>query len=323
MTMKRVGVIIPLLNEEKLVSMLVSRIQSSVAGLPYQFQFIFVDDGSSDNTLRLLLESQKMDARISVVKLSRNWGFQCAYNAGIDYFDGDAAILMDGDLEDPPELIKEFLAKWEEGFDVVYAIKESRQESRFKKSLFTLFYILMERFSMIHIDQQAGMFSLLDKAAFSELKKMKERHKYYVGLRFFLGFRQVAVSYHREPRYAGVPKQSFRKLLNYALNAFFSFSFLPIRLLTYLGILILAIDLLAGFGMGIAWYAGLQSQKFENLPYGTISFSLLVLAILSVQIIFLGIIGEYIVRIFDEVRNRPYYIVERVFTSEEGKEGPR
>lgn len=305
--MKTVSIVIPVFNEENIVEELIFRLKNATHNLRYSFEFVLVDDGSSDNTLKKVLAIQNEEPRLKIVKLSRNWGFQNAYNAGLEFASGDCVILMDGDLEDPPELIPEFLKKWEEGFDVVYAVKETRYESKFKKLMFHIFYKLMKRFSELNIDEQAGMFSLIDRKVVCELKKFKEKSKYYVGLRFFIGFNQTKIFYHRDKRFAGVPKQTFRKLVNYALNAFFSFSFLPIRLLTYFGIFLLLVIILISIIFSIIKIWGFV------IISGWISIVLLILWILAVQIIFMGIIGEYVARIFDEVRNRPYYIVENVF----------
>ncbi len=305
--MKTVSIVIPVFNEENIVKELISRLQNATHNLEYSFEFVLVDDGSSDNTLKKVLAIQNEEPRLKIVKLSRNWGFQNAYNAGLEFASGDCVVLMDGDLEDPPELIPEFLKKWNEGFDIVYAVKETRHESKFKKLMFHIFYKLMKRFSELNIDEQAGMFSLIDRKVVCELKKFKEKSKYYVGLRFFIGFNQAKIFYHRDKRFAGAPKQTFRKLVNYALNAFFSFSFLPIRLLTYFGIFLLLVIILISLVFSITKIWGFVTVS------GWISIVLLILWILAVQIIFMGIIGEYVARIFDEVRNRPYYIVENVF----------
>lgn len=310
--MKKISIIVPIYNEENIVEELMRRILKSAGALPYNFEFLFVDDGSSDNTLSLLLDIQKKENRLKIIKLSRNWGYQNAFNAGIDYADADAAILIDGDLEDPPEIIKLFLEKWEEGFDIVYAVKETRCETRLKKLLFSIFYSLMERFSNVRVDRQSGMFSLMDRKVISELKKFKERYKYYVGLRAFVGFKKTQIFYHREKRHAGKPKQDIGRLINYGMDALFSFSFLPIRLLTYFGLFILfTITIFSVFLITIKIFK-LQGWIFYDVP-GWTSIIMITFFILAIQIIFLGIIGEYIARIFDEVRNRPYYIVEKIF----------
>ncbi|MCX5829711.1 MAG: glycosyltransferase family 2 protein [Deltaproteobacteria bacterium] len=309
--MKKVSIVIPVYNEEAIVSELIGRLQKATSALPYQFEFILVDDGSTDSTLCNLLQIQRSDSRLIILKLSRNWGHQNAYNAGLDHVTGNAVILMDGDLEDPPEMISVFLQKWEEGFDVVYALKETRQESIFKKFLFSIFYSILQTISDISVEKQAGMFSLMDEKVIRELIQLKERNKYYVGLRYMLGFKQVSVSYNREKRFAGKPRQSFRKLMNYAFNAFFSFSFLPIRLLTYSGMFILATIVIMSIILVTMKLFKSYIPFYHDLP-GWTSVILAFLFLLGIQITFMGILGEYIARIFDEVRNRPYYIVEKV-----------
>lgn len=311
--MKKVSIVVPVYNEENLLSELISRLQKATGDLPYDFEFILIDDGSRDNTLFKLLQIQKDEPRLEILKLSRNWGHQNAYNAGLDHATGNAVIFMDGDLEDPPELIKDFVKKWEEGFDVVYALKETRQENRIKKIMFSVFYDILQRISEVSIDKQAGMFSLMDEKVVRELVKFKERNKYYVGLRFLVGFNQTSIPYRREKRFAGTPKQTFRKLTHYALNGFFSFSFLPIRLLTYSGMFILCIIGFLSIALIIMKLFASHLWFYRDLP-GWTSMVLAFLFLFGIQITFLGIIGEYIARIFDEVRNRPYYIVEAVFT---------
>jgi polyisoprenyl-phosphate glycosyltransferase len=316
--MKKISIIIPIFNEEDIVVELVFRIKKAISDLRYRFEIVMVDDGSNDGTLVKLLSIQANTPQLKIVKLSKNWGHQNAYNAGLDNATGNAVVLMDGDLEDPPEVIREFIKKWEEGFDIVTATKKSRYESRVKKLMFSLFYQLIKRFSNVSMDRQTGMFSLIDEKVVKELRKCNEKNKYYVGLRSFLGFKQVSITYNRDKRYSGNPKQTYRKLINYALNAFFSFSFLPIRVMTYFGILVLLTAFLLSFVLVTVRLFNLNFWVFRSLP-GWTSIVILILFILSVQIIFMGFIGEYVARIFDEVRNRPYYIIENVFESKQSK----
>jgi polyisoprenyl-phosphate glycosyltransferase len=317
--MKTITIVIPLLDEEENIPTLYNRLNKTTLELDYDFNFLIVDDGSSDSTLENLLAIQKKDPRLKIVKLSRSWGHQNAFNAGLDHAEGDAIVLMDGDLEDPPELICEFIKKWEDGNDVVYAVKESRQRSLFDRCMFALFYKLMQRFSDIKVEYQSGIFSLIDKKVLHYLNSCREKNKYYAGLRSFVGFKQTGIFFHREERYAGKPKQTFRKLANDGLNAFFSFSFLPIRLLTYFGLLLLGINSIFSIVLIIGKMGDFQFWFFRQLHElpGWTSIILLMLFLLSVQIIFLGILGEYIARIFDEVRNRPNYIVDKVFNSQD------
>lgn len=309
--MKTVSIVSPLFNEEDTVELLVERLAAAVAGLPYEFEFIFVDDGSRDRTLERLLALHSRDSRIKVVELSRNWGFQCAYNAGLDTSAGDAVVLMDGDLQDPPELIPRLLEEWESGAEVVYTVKRRRKESWIKQAAIAMFYRLMQRFSNVEVERQAGMFSLLSRRAADELRACGEKHKFYVGLRSFIGFVQARVEYERDVRFAGPPKNSFTRLVNYALNAFFAFSFLPIRLLTYFGVATLAASLLAGIILVTCHILQINIWFFTNYEIRTYVI-LLFLVMNSTMIVFLGIIGEYIARIYDEVRKRPNYIINKI-----------
>lgn len=310
--MKSVSIVIPIFNEELIVDELVSRIQKVVRELNFEFEFVCVDDGSKDKTLARLLDLQSKEPRLKIVKLSRNWGHQNAVNAGLDHATGDAVILMDGDLEDPPELLPQFLVKWQEGYDVVYGVKKSREGTIFKKILFWMFYKILIFVSDEKVVEHAGIFSLLDRKVVQQLRRFPERNKYYAGLRFLVGFNQVEITYNREQRFAGNPKQTFKKLRSDAVNAFFSLSFLPIRLLTYFGLFLMAGIFMVSAFIIILKVFDIQFWILRSLP-GWTSLALIGFFILAIQIIFLGIIGEYIARIFDEVRQRPYYIVETVY----------
>lgn len=308
--MKTVSIIIPVHNEEDVIESLLARLQSSLKPLKYSFRLIFVDDGSRDKTIEKLLDVQKRDPRVRIVKLTRNWGHQCAFNAGLDFSSGDAVIFMDGDLEDPPELIPDLLAKWEEGFSVVNAIKLSRQESRFKKFLFSAFYELMRVTSHVPIEKHGGMFSLLDAKVVRHLKLLRERNKYYVGLKSFLGFNSTKVFYHREKRFAGKPKQSFFKLIQQALDALFSFSFVPVRMIGVIGLTIIFLIIAFSVILIIARVGHIRIFGIDNIPYGWTSLVLLMFFLFGMLAVFIAVLGEYIARIFDEVKGRPNYVVE-------------
>lgn len=310
--MKRINIIISFLNEVHGVDRLFRRLLGAVAPLPYIFRFIFIDDGSSDGTLEKLREYDMEGHEKIVLKLSRNWGHQNAYNAGLDHVDGDAVIFMDGDCEDPPEVVPQLIEQWEAGFDVVSAVKASREGNFFRLACFKIFYWLLNRISTVKVQSQAGMFFLADKVALDAFKRCNEKNKYYPGLRSFIGFRQTEVLYDREARYDGKSRQGFRRLTSLALNAFFSFSFLPIRILTYLGVFMLLVIL--GFSIFLVILKTFNLTAFGLDPVlGWTSIVLSIFFVMAIQIIFLGIIGEYIARIYDEVRERPYYIVSDIF----------
>ena len=321
--MKTISIVIPLFNEQLVVEELVSRLKRALTSKKYNFEFVMVDDGSLDLTLEKLLEAQKNDPRIKIIRLSRNWGHQNAFNAGLDYIDGDAVIFMDGDLEDPPEIIPKLIEKWEEGFMIVSTSKKSRQRTNFEKILFNLFYSLLQRFSNVKVERQSGMFSLLDRKAYEQMRSCREKNKFYVGLRNFLGLKQTVILYDRQKRFAGKPKQTLGSLLNYALNALFSFSFIPIRILTYFGLFLIGIIAIISIFLIVGKLSSIPFWYFEavrQLP-GWISIILLILFVLAIQIIFLGVLGEYIARIFDEVRQRPYYVVEEVYVIDSKDKG--
>lgn len=319
--MKTISIIVPLFNEEQGVPILLKRLRAAVDPLPYRWEFVMVDDGSGDATLERLLEAQADEPRLTVVKLSRNWGHQNAYNAGLDHARGQAAIFMDGDMEDPPELIPRLVEAWEQGCEVVYAVKRSRKTSLAKRACFGLFYWMLNKLSSVRMEPQAGMFCLAGERALDMLRQCREKNKYYPGLRAFIGFRQTGVFYDREPRYDNAPRQSLRSLVNLALNAFFSFSFLPIRMLTHFGALMLLLCVLMGGFFLVVRLFHLDLWGLHEVQ-GWTSLALLLFAVISVLIIFQGVLGEYIARIYDEVRNRPYYIVDAVFSGRGDGPGP-
>ena len=313
--MREIDIVIPLFDEEEVIDELFSRLRKVTSNLNYKFKFIMVDDGSKDGTLQKLLRLQANESRLEILKLSRNWGHQNAYNAGVDRSSGNALILMDGDLEDPPEMIPEMIRKWEEGYEVVYSVKKSRQTNLLYRFMFSMFYKVYEFFSDVTVDHNAGMFSLIDKKVLDEIRNCTEKNRYYVGLRFFVGFNQIKIPYDRGKRFAGKPRQSFRKLFNYALNAIFSFSFLPIRSVTFFGFFILFLIFLCSILLIFAYVADVRFAFLGSLRAvpGWTTIVLLLFSVLGTQMIFIGVLGEYIARIFDEVRNRPYYIVEKVY----------
>lgn len=314
MPLKSISIVAPMYNEESLATTFLDRLTAVTRKLGYRCEIIIVDDGSSDHTLDILLDYQKKEPSLKIVKLSRNWGHQNAFTAGLDQAKGDAVILMDADLEDPPELIPAFIEEWERGCMVVHGVKKSRQDSLLRKMLFSLFYRLTNYFSFyVKIIPQSGIFSLLDSRIAGELRRCKEVRKFYTGLRFYVGFRQATVTYDREKRLTGEPKQNFRRLLNLALDAIFANSFMPIRLLSYLGIILLAVIFLASCALCYARIF-MYDRLSPYFPFGWSSLVLVMFFVLGVQLLFLGIIGEYVARIFEEVRSRPQYIVDEILT---------
>jgi dolichol-phosphate mannosyltransferase len=306
MNKKIISIIIPIYNEENIIKYLIQRLQSTVDRLDFNFEFIFVNDGSSDNSLELLTDLMKTDKRIKIVDLSRNFGQQMALTAGIDYAKGDAVILMDSDMEDKPEDIAKFLEKWREGYEVVYAIRKERKVSFLKKICFGIFHVLNKMLSEVPMEP-AGIFGLINRRAVEKLKNLKEQARFIPGLRSWVGFRQVGIELERGERYDQKPRVNFGKLVILALNSYFSFSKKPLMLASLLGIFLSFLSFSAAILIIIFRFA----MKFK-VP-GWASMVVIILFIASMQFICIGIIGEYIGRIFDEVKRRPLYIVDNLY----------
>jgi glycosyltransferase involved in cell wall biosynthesis len=299
------SVVVPCFNEEAVLRETNRCVVSALQKAPVGFEIIYVDDGSSDTTPELLRELQAQDSRVRVVRFSRNFGHQVAITAGLEHASGDAVVIIDADLQDPPEVILEFLAKWLDGYDVVYGVRTDRAgETAFKLWTAKVFYRFISRLSDTAIPIDTGDFRLMDRRVVNSLLSMPERDRFVRGMVSWLGFSQVGVSYHRAPRVAGSTKFSLFKMLRFALDGIFSFSILPLRLATWTGF---AASALAIFGILVVLL-----DKFLAVPgmvKGWTSTVIAVLFIGGVQLISLGIIGEYVGRIYGEAKRRPLYVV--------------
>lgn len=302
--MKKVSIVLPLLNEAGTLGELYRALTAALAGLPYDFELVFVDDGSSDGSLSLLEDLLSKDGRIRILSLARNFGHQAALVAGIEASVGEAVILMDTDLQDDPAAIHEFLGRWEDGYEVVYAVRVKRKESVAKRVAFRAFYRIQRLFVQVPMPLDAGIFGLMDRRVVEVLRRMPEKNRYLVGLRAYVGFRQIGVPVERGPRFAGEAK-SLRRLIHLALDGIFAFSTVPLRLVTLLGLLCaVAAMLLAAVGL---YYKFVLHQHFLDWPYGlSVAFFFG-----GVQLVSVGIIGEYVGRIYEEVKQRPHYVVSR------------
>ncbi len=300
------SVVVPCMNEEEVLRETNRRLVSTLEGVSLNFEIVYVDDGSTDSTRELLRDLQAHDARIRVVCFSRNFGHQIAITAGLEHSSGDAVVIIDADLQDPPEVILDFVAKWLDGFDVVYGVRTEREgETQFKRWTAKLFYRFIRRLSDTRIPLDAGDFRLMDRRVVDALLSMPERDRFVRGMVSWLGFSQAAVEYHRAPRLAGITKFSLFKMIRFALDGIFSFSILPLRLATWTGF---AASGLAVFGIIIVLL-----EKFfgvVGLVRGWSSAMIAELFIGGVQLICLGIIGEYVGRIYGESKRRPLYIVK-------------
>jgi polyisoprenyl-phosphate glycosyltransferase len=299
--LKLLSVVAPMYNEEATAAAFCERVFAALEGLP--LELVLVDDGSSDGTAKIVDDLAASDPRVRVVRLSRNFGHQTAITAGLDHARGDAVVMIDADLQDPPEVINDLLAKWSEGADVVYAVRQRRDgETRFKLATASLFYRLMSRVSSIQLEPDAGDFRLMGRQALDGLLSMRERSRYLRGMTVWVGFTQAAVPYQRDARYAGETKYTLRRMLAFSLDAISSFSHLPLQAATVLGFLFSFIAFLA-----IPVVIGLKLADSYLPGFSTITIVILLLG--GMNLIAVGIIGEYVGRIYDEVKRRPLYLV--------------
>ena len=301
------SIVIPVYNEEGLINDLVQRTVSALEAFIQDYEILFVDDGSKDQTLNLLLNLQKKYPRIKVLSLSNNFGHQAAFTAGLEYSTGDIVGMMDGDLQDPPELFGEMYRKIsEEHFDVISG-KRSGQKGKNRRVFFTfLFHLLFKNVSVLQNMENTGNFSIMKRAAVDALLRMKETVRYLPGLRSFIGFRQGYVDYVRDERSEGEPKMSLSKLFLLAADAIFAFSRFPIRLCLYLGLTGTIVFMCAGFYVLIA-----KAFGFALIGWSSTMLSIYFLG--SIQLISLGVVGEYVYRIYKESQNRPLYFVQKFY----------
>lgn len=306
--MHNISVVIPVFNEEDSLPELFKRLSTLNDSRPdeYQFEFLLVNDGSSDNSLNLILNQVEKHSSFKVLSFSRNFGHQAALLAGITYAKGDAVVAMDADLQDPPEIIHELIARWEEGSDVVYAERRQRNgESIFKKASAAMFYGLIDWLSETDLPRNVGDFRLMDRRIVNLLIELPEKSLYLRGLVAWVGFKQTSVLYDRDSRYAGETKYSLNKMVNLATDALISFSERPLRIVTRLGFLVtMAAFLLLGFFL-VTYIWG-----SDNQVHGWLSMIFAVLFLGGIQLICLGIVGEYISRIYRESKGRPLFIVD-------------
>lgn len=297
------SVVAPVLNEEEVIEEFAARVAAALEEV--EWELILVDDGSADGTPRLLAGLATRDRRISVITLSRTFGHQAAITAGLDHARGDAVVMLDADLQDPPELITEMLDRWREGSDVVYAVREERPgESRAKLTTARWFYRLFSRVAQVDLTEQAGDFRLLDRAALDALSGMRERNRFVRGMTVWVGFTQTALPYRRDARFAGETKFTMRRMIRFSIDAITSFSHVPLRAATVLGFLFSAVAFL---GIPVA----LIIKASGGFVPGVTSTLLAVLLLGGIQLITLGVIGEYLGRVYDEVKRRPLYVVAR------------
>ncbi|RJP62153.1 MAG: glycosyltransferase [Candidatus Auribacter fodinae] len=308
-----ISIVIPAYNEEKVLPELIQRLSSAAKDWGDSYEIVFVDDGSKDRTWDIIREQHKRHPYVRGIRFSRNFGHQSAVTAGLAHAQGDAVFVMDADLQDPPEILAKFIEKWREGYEVVYAVRMKRKESIFKKASYFLFYRMLQRLAEIDIPLDSGDFCLMDRKVLDELNRLPEKHRFVRGLRAWVGFKQYGLAYERHARQGGEPKYTLKKLIGLALNGLLSFSSFPLRLASLLGLIIAGTSFL-----GLIFFFLYRIFDWKLFGYsiratpGTATIFLTVLFLGGIQLITIGIIGEYIGRIFEEVKARPTYVARDV-----------
>jgi dolichol-phosphate mannosyltransferase len=301
-----ISVVVPVFDEEDNLAELFRRLCDTLQSTDLSFEVVLVNDGSRDGSLEGMQKLRTGDNRVKIVDLSRNFGHQIAVSAGLDHASGRAVIVMDADLQDPPEVLPRLIDRWRDGFDVVYAVRRERKESLPMRAAYHAFYRLLRSIARIELPLDAGDFSLMDRRVVDELVGMPERNRFVRGLRAWVGFHQTGIDYERAPRHAGETKYSLSKLIHLAYDGIFAFSDMPVRLARNFGLVVTAFAaLMAGWTL-LKWLF-----DYQVVP-GFATITLLVLFFGGVQLITIGILGEYIARIYTEVKARPLYIVRSV-----------
>jgi dolichol-phosphate mannosyltransferase len=302
----KLDIVIPIYNEMENLPELQRRLTQvcdTLAGI--EWRVLYVNDGSRDDSVKIIREQHRTDPRLCLIELSRNFGHQAAISAGVAYADADAVILMDGDLQDPPEVIPALVDSWQTGGEVVRAVRCSRKEQGIRRLGFELFHRCFGYLTDYPIPAQAGIFGLLDRKALEQLQQLPERNRFIPGLRSWIGFDQRIVEYNRQERAAGEPKQTLLRLVRYALDGIFSFSYKPLRLMTWMGVVICLI----GFALA-NFFIWRRLLGIEHALTGFTTLVTIVLFLGGIQLVGIGVLGEYLGRIYDEVKRRPLFIVK-------------
>lgn len=304
-----ISYVVPVHNEESCVRLLYERIEATAKSLGVRFELIFVDDGSTDSTLELIKQLQECDPRVRGISLSRNFGHQVALTAGLQYASGDCVAVLDGDLQDPPDVISRFYEKWREGYHVVYGIRQSRQEHFFLRKSYELYYWLLSKCSNIPLPRNAGDFSLLDRRVVEELTKISEYRPYVRGLRTWVGFTQTGVMYDRPARVAGKSKYAFVSLIRLGLDGLISFSDMMLNSAIVIGLVVSIVSLTYGSYIALHRVFGMLGIIESNTIEGWTSIACAVTVLIGLEFIYLGILGKYVGRIFMQTKGRPLFIV--------------
>ena len=307
-----ISVVVPAFNEQDTVPVLHQRLSAAAAAWGEEYEILLVDDGSSDGTFALCAEIAARDPRLRVVSFSRNFGHQAAVTAGLRQASGDVVAIIDADLQDPPEELHRFIAKCREGYDVVYAIRQKRKESALKRASYFLYYRILSSLATIDIPLDAGDFCVMSRRAVDTLNALPERNRFVRGLRSWIGFRHIGLPYERQARAAGAPKYTLGKLMNLALDGIINFSYRPLRVITLVGFLVGGLAFLMGILFLVQYVGDITIQGYNpRQARGWTSLILSILFLAGTQLVALGVLGEYMGRLFEETKQRPMYIIAR------------
>jgi len=300
------SIILPVYNEQENIVSLNQRVSKVMLGLKSEYEIIFINDGSIDQTLNILKELNKKDKKIKIINFSRNFGHQTAVTAGLNFVSGEQVAILDADLQDPPEILPKFFKKLDDGFDVVYAIRKKRKENILKKASYSLFYKFLHMIASVNIPLDSGDFCVLSRRMVKTINSFPERNRFVRGLRSWAGFKQVGIEYEREKRFKGESKYGLRKLLKLAFDGIFSFSFVPLQVMFILGSISLFFSII-----GVLWaiYMKFFTTAYAQVP-GFATTTILIMFVGGLQLFSIGIMGEYLRRVYDEVKQRPQYIIE-------------
>jgi glycosyltransferase involved in cell wall biosynthesis len=310
---KLISYIFPIYNETENIDFLYNTISGLLQEHPtYDYELLFINDGSRDTSLQKLLDVQKRDKRVTVIDFARNYGHQIAVTAGLDHAKGDAAIIMDSDMQDPPRVSFELIQQWEKGYDVVYAQRVSRKDGAFKRLSAYVFYWSLQKLTDIDIPRNTGDFRLIDRKVVDELKRFKEHNRFLRGMVGYIGFRQIAVPFDRDERHAGLTGYPLKKMLKFAADGILSFSTAPLKLISRTGFVIAGLSF-----FGIIYAAGTKLFDQTAVVPGWTFTVISILFIGGIQLIMLGVLGGYIGRIYTETQNRPLYGIDKIYNSAE------
>ncbi len=311
----KISIVVPLYNEEAVFDKLIERLINVINSTAFSCEVILINDGSKDKTPFLIEELCKKDKRFTGVLLSRNHGHQLAVSSGLFYVRGtEGAMIIDGDLQDPPELVNEFYKLLKEGFDVVYAVRKNRKESALKKFAYWLYYRLQQKISNFTIPIDSGDFSMISRRVLDTMNSMPEQSRYLRGMRSWVGFKQKAYEYDRDERQAGETKYSWNKLFELAFNGIFNFSDFPVRTISKIGLFTILLSIFYFI------YIIYNKIMYQNVPQGFTTLIFAIILFSGVQLLSLGLIGEYVLRIYNQVRNRPLFIIDKIIQAGEEKD---